>query len=194
MSSLTYAQALNEAKQMIVQQQLRIKADAEKLRSQQQSMTDQAAQIASQEKRLGEQSTQIASQEQQLSEQTVELQRMVEETAALSNRCQELMTAKEQAEAIIDRQGSRLTQMQTQITEMEQRLAEQTAALSAITSELDSVRAQLPSSEDKEALFSMAELLAKRPPAMTSRKMPPMRMAGDDAASDLSDVPIAQAA
>ncbi len=37
-TNMTYAQALTEAKQLIVQQQLRIKADAEKIRSQQQTV------------------------------------------------------------------------------------------------------------------------------------------------------------
>ena len=51
MPNMTYAQALTEAKQMIVQQQLRIKADAEKIRSQQQTIVDQSSALYEGERR-----------------------------------------------------------------------------------------------------------------------------------------------
>ena len=52
--SYTYAQALNEAKQMIVQQQYRIKQDAEKIRSQQQTIVDQSAAMGEQDRKIQE--------------------------------------------------------------------------------------------------------------------------------------------
>jgi len=173
MSSITYAQALNDAKQMIVQQQLRIKADAEKIRAQQQMIVDHTATIAESDRRLREQSA--------------ELQRMVDDSASLGNRCQELTTAKEQAEAIIDRQGNRLTQMQTQISEMEQTISEQATTIESLTQELATIREQLPTSADQEALSAMADLLAKRPASMAARKSPsPMRIAEDDGGMPMS--------
>lgn len=178
MSALTYAQALNDARQMIVQQQLRIKADAEKLRSQQQTISDQSATISTQEKSLADLSS--------------ELQRMVEEASSMSNRCQELTTAKEQAEAIVDRQGTRLTQLQGQMADMEKRLSEQATTIESLSSDLESTRGQLPTQEDKDALFSMTELLSRRPPALVNRNGPAIRMA--DSGSELAEGPIAQAA
>ena len=42
-STMSYGQALNEARQMIIQQQYRIKADADKIKAQQQQIVDQSA-------------------------------------------------------------------------------------------------------------------------------------------------------
>ena len=48
---MTFAQALNEAKQYIVQQSNRIKSDAEKIKNQQQTIVDQCATISEAERK-----------------------------------------------------------------------------------------------------------------------------------------------
>jgi len=148
-STMSYGQALNEARQMIIQQQYRIKADADKIKSQQQQIVDQSAVLVESERKL--------------TDQTAEIQRISEELQAAHERITEITTAKEQAEAVIDRQGQRLTALQASAAEMEQRIAEHTAAIAALTTERDALAAQLPTPEDEEALASMSDLLAKRP-------------------------------
>lgn len=172
MSTMTYAQALNEAKQMIVQQQLRIKADAEKVRAQQQTIVDQS-QLLSDSERRGR-------------EQSAELQRLVEEASTTGTTVQELTTAKEQAEAIIDRQGVRLTQMQDAAAELEKRVSEQASQISELTAQIDQARSQLPTREDEEALSSMNDLLARRTAAIARKTGSTLRMS-DDAGSDSSE-------
>ncbi len=49
---MSYAQALNEAKQVIIQQSARIKGDLEKIKGQQQTIVDQAAKITEHEGKL----------------------------------------------------------------------------------------------------------------------------------------------
>ena len=51
---MSYAQALNEAKQVIIQQSSRIKGDLEKIKGQQQTIVDQAARITETEGRIAE--------------------------------------------------------------------------------------------------------------------------------------------
>ena len=92
-STMSYGQALNEARQMIIQQQYRIKADADKIKSQQQQIVDQSRSWSRSERKL--------------TDQTAEIQRISEELQAAHQRITEITTAKEQAEAVIDRQGQR---------------------------------------------------------------------------------------
>jgi predicted nucleic acid-binding Zn-ribbon protein len=177
MSTMTYAQALTEAKQTIVQQQLRIKADAEKLRSLQQTIVDQSSVAAENERRICEQS--------------VELERLVEESRTLGTRLQEATTAKEHAEAVVDRQGERLTHLQEVSAGIEKRVAEQAERIAELTTVLDQTRAQLPSREDEDALASMSELLSRRSAAIARKAGAPMRMA--DEAFGESAEPVMQA-
>jgi chromosome segregation ATPase len=148
-STMSYGQALNEARQMIIQQQYRIKADADKIKAQQQQIVDQSAVLVESEHKL--------------KDQAAEIQRISQELQAAHERIAELTTAREQAEAVIDRQGQRLTAMQAAAAEMEQKIAEHTAQIAALTTERDHLAAQLPTPEDEEALASMSDLLAKRP-------------------------------
>src|SRR5690349_15083703 len=112
-STMSYGQALNEARQMIIQQQYRIKADADKIKSQQQQIVDQSAVLVESERKLKDQSA--------------EIQQILGDLQSAHQRITELTTAREQAEAVIDRQGQRLTAMQAAATEMEQKIAEHTA-------------------------------------------------------------------
>jgi predicted nucleic acid-binding Zn-ribbon protein len=177
MPTMTYAQALTEAKQTIVQQQLRIKADAEKVRSLQQSVAEQSAVAAENDRRLNELST--------------ELQRLVEESQVLGTRLQEATTAKEHAEAVVDRQGERLTHLQEVSAGIEKRVAEQADRIAELTTILDQTRVLLPTREDEDALASMSDLLSRRSAAIARKAGVAMRMA-DDAGSEAAE-PMVQA-
>jgi len=155
----TYAQALNEAKQMIVQQQYRIKQDAEKIRGQQQTIVDQSAALNEQERKIREQAGELA--------------RIAGEMEALSLQLSEVTIAREQAEAVIDRQGERLTSMQAGIADLERHVAEQAEQIDALVRERDALRAQLPTQDDIAALDSMAELLSKRQAAVAKKSGAP---------------------
>ena len=58
-STMSYGQALNEARQMIIQQQYRIKADADKIKAQQQQIVDQSAVLVESEHKLKDQAAEI---------------------------------------------------------------------------------------------------------------------------------------
>ena len=151
----TYAQALNEAKQMIVQQQYRIKQDAEKIRGQQQTIVDQSAALSEQDRKIRE--------------QAAELQRIAGEMESLLQQLSEVTVAREQAEAVIDRQGERLTSMQAGIADLERHVAEQAEQIDSLVRERDELRSQLPTSDDIEALTAMADLLSKRQAAVAKK-------------------------
>ena len=151
----TYAQALNEAKQMIVQQQYRIKQDAEKIRAQQQTIVDQSAAMSEQDRKIREQAAELA--------------RIAGELESLSLQLSEVSIAREQAEAVIDRQGERLTGMQAGIADLERHVAEQAEQIDALSRERDELRAQLPTRDDVEALSAMADLLSKRQAAVAKK-------------------------
>ena len=170
MPQMSYAQALTEAKQMIVQQQLRIKADADRIKSQQQTIV--------------EQSSALVEHERKIREQAAELQRLAEDLKGTTQRLAEMTTAKEQADAVLDRQGQRLTNLQHTNADMERRIAEQDGRIAELASERDALLAQLPTREDEEALAAMSDLLAKRPAALRrstdgapSSSPAPMRLA-----------------
>src|SRR4051812_2093581 len=123
MENMSFAQALNEAKQVIVQQSNRIKSDAEKVRQQQQTIVDQCSLITGHEMKAKEQAAKVAQQ--------AELIESLEATVA------QLTVAREQAEAVIDRQGQRLGTLQDQLTTLEQRVAEQSDEIDRLTEERD---------------------------------------------------------
>src|SRR6478736_2511425 len=91
---MSFAQALNEAKGVIIQLSGRVKADAEKVRQQQQTIVSQSATIAQNE-------TQIRQQEEALSA-------AIDEVAGLHGRIQEMDAAREHAEQILNRQGEKI--------------------------------------------------------------------------------------
>src|SRR5438105_3504310 len=83
---MSFAQALNDAKQVIVQQSNRIKSDAERIRQQQQTIVDQCSTIAAQEVKNKEQAAELAKQMEQID--------------SLEGNLTEATIAREQAEAI----------------------------------------------------------------------------------------------
>jgi uncharacterized protein (DUF3084 family) len=160
---MTYAKALNEAKQVIIQQQYRIKADAEKLKAHQQTIVDQ--------------SNLLIESERQSQGSSSELQRLVEELKTTNSRLHETTISLEQAEAVVNRQGEKINSLQTTIAELEQRVNDQSQKISELTRERDEISAKLPTSEDIEALSSMAELLSRRP--AKSSVTPQLRLSTD---------------
>lgn len=145
---MSFAAALNEAKQVIIQQSNRIKTDLEKIKSQQQTIVDQCATVTDQERKLSEQAT--------------ALEEKSTECSALETRVREESEARAQAEGVVDRQGERITSMQAAVAEFERQLSEQATKIADLTSERDALQAQIPSKEDEEALSAMLALLTKK--------------------------------
>ena len=78
---MSFAQALNEAKGVIVQLSTRVKADADKIRTQQQTIVSQSSTIAQLEGRVEEQDAQTAQN--------------IQEIAGLTDRLHEIESARE---------------------------------------------------------------------------------------------------
>jgi len=163
---MTYAKALNEAKQVIIQQQYRIKADAEKIKVQQQTILDQ--------------SNSLCENERQFHGSAAEIQRLTEELATTNSRLNETTTSLGQAEAVVNRQGEKINSLQTTISELEQRSSDQSREISQLKGERDELSAKLPTAEDMEALSSMTELLSRRPTTARSTGTPQMRLTTDN--------------
>ena len=144
---MSFAQALTEANQVIVQQSNRIKADAEKIK-QQQTIVDQCSIITDHEIKAREAAAESA---QQLA--TIE---------ALESKVAEVTVAREQVEAVCDRQGQRLTNLQQQVANFEITVAAQSAQIEKLIAECERYRAAVPSKEDQEALAAMEALLSKK--------------------------------
>ena len=154
---MSYAQALSEAKQVIVQQSNRIKADAEKIKQQQQTIVDQCSIITDHEMKTKEQAAEVS----KLQDQQEQIEAKLAQTTV----------AREQAESVCDRQGQRLTSLQEQVDTLETKLSDQSDQIAKLTAERDEYKNQLPSSADEAALAEMAALLStKRAPASTSTK------------------------
>jgi hypothetical protein len=163
---MSFAQALNEAKQVIVQQSNRIKTDAEKIKQQQQTIVDQCSIITDTEMKLRE--------------QTSEAQKQQERIDALEANIAQAVVAREQAEAIVDRQGQRLTTIQAQCESQERRIADQDAQIQRLRAELSAAQEQAPSTEDQQALSAMAALLTTK--KTTTKDKPSLRMSDDNRA------------
>jgi chromosome segregation ATPase len=161
-SSMSFAQALNEAKAVIVQQSNRIKADADKIRQQQQTIVDQCSLITEHEMKGKEQSAELASKTQQIEQ--------------LEAKVAQLTVAREQAEAVIDRQGQRLAGLADQVTMFEQRVAEQSDQIDRLTEERDAYRSAAPSQDDEAALAAMAALLTTKKNASPEIRSSSMRI------------------
>ena len=153
---MSFAQALTEANQVIVQQSNRIKADAEKIKQQQQTIVDQCSIITDHEIKAREAAAESA---QQLA--TIE---------ALESKVAETTVAREQLEAVCDRQGQRLTNLQQQVQNFEITVAAQAAQIEKLVAECERYRAAVPSKEDQEALAAMEALLSKKTARATAAK------------------------
>src|SRR5438270_13172336 len=85
---MSFAQALTEAKQIIVQQSNRIKSDLEKIRALQETVASQTSALAASERTIREQADALAEHDEQL--------------RTLSAQLTEASQARDQAETIID--------------------------------------------------------------------------------------------
>jgi chromosome segregation ATPase len=181
--STSYAQALNEARQLIVQQQYRIKADADKIRSQQQTIVDQSNTLSETERKARDQAT--------------ELERLTGEVSALAQKLQEAIVARTQVESVLDQQGQRIGGLQTTISEMEKTIAEQAGRIDEQSKEIadlqaerDSLSSKLPSQEDVDALSQMMDLLSRRPESMKRAAAgPTLKLADVVSTSDETPAP-----
>ena len=145
---MSYAQALNEAKQVIIQQSARLKSDFEKIRNQQQTIVDQAARLTDHEGRLAE--------------QTAELQRRADAIRSLEHRYAEAEAGRLQAEGVVNRQGERINHLEQEIAGLTSRLEAAADEIAALRIERDELRTQLPTTEDIEALNGMLTLLSQK--------------------------------
>jgi predicted nucleic acid-binding Zn-ribbon protein len=145
---MSFAQALNEARQIIVQQSNRIKSDLDRARAMQETINGHAAALSESDRLLKQKTTDLDASAEQLKQMT--------------GKFEEARVAKEQAEAVIDRQGQRLTQMQESIAALEKQAAEQTATIKQLTAEIEATRTHLPTQEDADALAALSSLLAAK--------------------------------
>jgi chromosome segregation ATPase len=174
---MSFAQALNEAKSVIVQLSNRVKSDADKIRTQQQTIVSQSSTITQHEARIREQEDQI--------------EQRAREIEALHGRIAEIEAVRAAAEQMINRQGERIGALEADNADLAQALAEHQSQVATITRERDALLAQVPSDDDAAALASMAQLLAKAAPVIEKAKKSaaatPMRIAPEPG-------PIAEAA
>jgi chromosome segregation ATPase len=143
---MTYAQALTDARTLIVQQSARIKADAQKIKAQ----ADEIAQWRAMADEMG-----------------AELQRQRARVAALEPRLADTEAALELAESTICRQQMEIEVLDTASREHQRTMADQAARINELTAELDQIRDALPTDADEAALVAMTTLLsvARRPRA-----------------------------
>ena len=132
--NMTWAQALNDARALIVQQSARIKSDAQKLRAQQDD---------------------VARLQAALNEMSAELQRL----RALEPQLADAQAGRERAEALVGRQRVEIDSLETASRELQRMLGEQASRINHMASELHRLRAHVPTDEDAAALESMAALL-----------------------------------
>ena len=160
---MSYAQALNEARQVIIQQSSRIKGDIEKIKGQQQTIVDQAAKISEFEARISEQSS--------------EIQRQAGELRDLEQRYAEASAGRQQAEGVINRQGERINHLEVEVADFTAKLDEANSQIAELTRDRDDLRGQLPTNEDIEALNGMMALLSQKHGGDSSASARPMRIA-----------------
>ena len=145
---MSFAQALTEARQIIVQQSNRIKGDLERIKAMQETIAGQTGTIAEHERTIQEKTAEIGGLNGQVQD--------------LSGQLDATRTAKDQAEAVCDRQGQRLTQLQETIASMERQLAEHAERIEQLHGDLETTRTSLPTNEDHEALAALSTLLAAK--------------------------------
>lgn len=134
-TNMTYAQALTDAKSLIVQQSARIKSDAQKIKAQ----ADEIAHWRSMADEMG-----------------AELQQL----RALAPQLESAQAAREQAEGTVGRQRMEIEATENASRELQRILGEQAARINDLTAELDQLRGAVPSDEDEAALEAMTSLLS----------------------------------
>jgi len=145
---MSFAQALTEARQIIVQQSNRIKSDLDKIKALQESINAQTAAHADNDRLLRQKTTELDMTNDQLRSAAAKLE--------------ELRVAKEHSEAALEKQQHRMSDLQQSASSLEKQLAEQTARADKATRELDSMRGQVPTQEDTEALAALMTLLSAK--------------------------------
>ena len=162
---MSYAQALNEAKQVIIQQSSRIKGDLEKIKNQQQTIIDQAARISENETKLADLSA--------------DLKKQADELRITQARYTEAEAGRQQAEAVVNRQGERINHLEAQVADKAARIEDAAGQIAELIRERDELRVQLPTSEDIEALNGMMTLLSQKRGGGSAEKseQPTMRLA-----------------
>ena len=150
-TNMTYAQALTDARSLIVQQSARIKADAQKIKAQ---------------------AEEIAEWRRMADEMGAELERL----RAVEPQLASAHAAREQAEATVGRQRMEIEALENASRELQKILGDQAARINDLTAELDQVRVALPSDEDEAALEAMTSLLsAARKPRPKAEPAPAPR-------------------
>jgi chromosome segregation ATPase len=164
---MSYAQALNEAKGVIIQQSARIKGDLEKIKNQQQTIVEQAARITDADAKIAELTSDFA--------------RQAEELKRVEARYTEAEAGRQQAEGVVNRQGERINHLEAQVEQFSRDLEAANASIADLTRERDDLRSQLPTNEDIEALNSMMALLSQKRSGnsgtASTESQPSMRMA-----------------
>ena len=84
------------------------------------------------------------------------------EIDAIKARLIEQTSAREQSEAVCDRQGERITNLQATVADLEAKLTEQSEIAATLKRERDEYRAQLPTKEDEDALAELTSLLTTK--------------------------------
>jgi len=143
--AMSYAQALKEAKNRIVEQTEKLQANAVTLKKQQQEISQRKAHAAELKKELA-----------------AELER----NTTLEVELTRVTGAKEAAEATVGRQRVQLDQMEARLAEHQDTIEQQTRRIDELTAEVDSLRAELeaaqaklPTEEDIAALEDISKLL-----------------------------------
>ena len=144
--NMTYAQALNDAKALIVQQSNRIKSDAQKIRQ-------QAEEIS------------------QLRTLVDALSNDLDRLRLLEPQLEEALSGREMAEAAVGRQQIEIEALENASRELHRVVGEQGARISELTAEVEQLRGHLPTDEDEAALEAMSSLLS----AARSRRQRPER-------------------
>ena len=144
---MTFAQALSEARQIIVQQSSRIKGDLDKIMALQDTIAAQSTTISQNDRTVREQADTLAELEEQI--------------ASVSAQLEEMTVAPFPGRGRHRPPGPTLTQRLASIEAMESQIAEQSDKIDQLQSELDGVRQQLPR-EDTDALAALSDLLANK--------------------------------
>jgi chromosome segregation ATPase len=142
---MSFATALKEAQQLIARLNDQIRTHAEEMARLQQALVNQCSLTTEREIELGTRSR--------------ELDECRKRAEGLESRLAEVSTAREHAEAMVDRQGQRVATLQNKAETQGNVLADQAAQIDRLTEERDRYQARLPSGDDELALADMAALL-----------------------------------
>ena len=147
-SNMTYAQALTDARSLIVQQSTRIKADAAKIK---------------------QQADEIAQWKGLADDMAAELERL----KGIEPKLAEAQAAREQAEVTVGRQRREIEALEAASRELQRILGDQAARINDLTNDLEQTRDALPTNEDEAALEAMQSLLsAARKPRQARNDQP----------------------